>query len=143
MIVAQSGLAKHRPEWHAKSDFEAFIVSPEYKSIAEASIPFIAGPTTPQLFETEASPANSARAPLTAVLRTRIKGQDGVQAAKDIWSDLVQKVQGEAEGISHGPSVNLEEEVYVGVLGWGSREVSSHCSAGVSAWTDSCMRATR
>ena len=92
--------------------------------MAEASMPFMAGPTALQLFETEASPASSAKAPLTAVLRTSIRGQEDAEAAKNVWSDLAKQIGGEAEGIAHGPSVNLDEELYMGVLGWGSMEVS-------------------
>ena len=92
--------------------------------MAGASMPFMAGPTTLQLFETKASPANSAKASLTAVLRTSIKGSENTAAAAKIWTDLAEKIGDEAEGLAHGPSVNLEEELYIGVLGWGSTEVS-------------------
>jgi hypothetical protein len=113
-------------EWHAKSDFEAFLVSSELQSMIGASKAFMAGPPTIQLFETDASPASSATAPLTIIVRTTIKDPGNREAAGKVWSGLVKDIGGEAKGFTHGASVNLEEELYLGVLGWESMEVGSH-----------------
>ena len=85
----------------------------------------MAGPVTLQLFETNVSPASSATAPLTAILRTSIKGSEQKEAVNKVWRELVKDIGGEAEGVTHGASVNLDEELYLGVLGWGSMAVSS------------------
>lgn len=91
-----------------------------------ASKPFMAGPPTIQLFETDASPASSATAPVTAILRTSIKDSSNKEAAERVWNELVKDIGSEAKGVTHGASVNLEEKLYLGVLGWESMEVSSY-----------------
>ena len=105
-------------EWRAMSDFDAFSVSNEYHTMIGATKPFVVGPSKLQMFETNASPFNSATAPLTAVHRTSIKGSESKNAAEKVWADFAKKVGVELKGFAHGVSVNLEEEVYLGLLGW-------------------------
>lgn len=87
--------------------------------------PFAAAPVQPQVFETYAEPMHAYCAPLTEVYRICLENGTKSSIVKEAWGFLVNAINARTptRDIS-GMSVNLEDEIFVAILGWDSTEVS-------------------
>jgi hypothetical protein len=96
-------------------------------------IPHSIAPPVPQLYNTDSEPTKVFGSTLTEVWQVKIgEGSEKVAESREAWKKFVTAVA-EASGSNgteesiQGPSVNLEEKRWVGVLGWESMEVSLKC----------------
>lgn len=96
-------------------------------------MPHSIAPPIPQLYNTDFEPTKVFGSTLTEVWQVKIgEGNEKVVESREAWKKFVNAVA-EASGSNgteesiQGPSVNLEEKRWVGVLGWESMEVSLTC----------------
>ena len=96
-------------------------------------MPHSIAPPVPQLYNTDFEPTKVFGSTLTEVWQVKIgEGNEKVAESREAWKKFVNAVaeasgsKGTEESIQ-GPSVNLEEKRWVGVLGWESMEVSLKC----------------
>lgn len=124
-------LISHLPEWAQYSSFNAFLSSPEYRTFGGDIVPFLAGPAKPQVFETDSGPTACASAPVTEIFRLTLPAsgsESGSGAAEKAWREFVgvleKGAEGSVRGAIGGRSLNLEGEMWVGMVGWENLEVS-------------------
>lgn len=95
--------------------------------------PYATAPPNPQLYETDLGPSEVFASALTEVWEVKVgNGTDAegkVKEARRAWERFV-AVVGNGEGIQ-GTSLNQEERLWIGVLGWESGEVSLVLSFGL------------
>ena len=96
-------------------------------------MPHSIAPPVPQLYNTDFEPTKVFGSTLTEVWQVKIgEGNEKVAESREAWKKFVNAVaeangsKGTEESIQ-GPSVNLEEKRWVGVLGWESMEVNLKC----------------
>ncbi|KAJ5093201.1 hypothetical protein N7456_009062 [Penicillium angulare] len=106
-------------EWVEEASFYSFITSDQFSSFVGMIKPYIQGPPTLQLYNTDLSPKNVAGAPVLEIIRLTISDSEKVKEAQESW-----KVFSEEGGpaVVSGHSLNLEGNVVVGMLGWASTE---------------------
>lgn len=86
----------------------------------------MAGPPTLQLYETSISPKVAAVAPVVEIVRVSITNAESGKVAEKVWESMSQFLtEGHEQriAITFGKSLNLEECVIVGMLGWPNSEV--------------------
>ncbi|KAJ5225325.1 hypothetical protein N7468_006550 [Penicillium chermesinum] len=111
-------------EWNEAASFHNFIGSDKFKEFAGLVKPFVLGPPELQLFETNQSPTEPASSPVVEIYRVSV-ASDKVSEARAAWEDSVQKLNAKAgvkAKLTHGKSLNLQEDVVLGILGWESLE---------------------
>lgn len=126
-------LTSRTPEWDTYSSFTTFLSSPELRSFAGNIKPLLTAPPKPEVYETDGGPAACASAPMTEIFQLQLpaagaESGNGVQAAKKAWGELLGVMEREGKGAMRGAisgrSLNLEGEVWVGMVGWENFEVS-------------------
>ena len=87
--------------------------------------PYAAGPAVPQLYETNASPVSAFSLPLTEVFRVEIPGTEEMKRAKQTWELFETALKSNSKNVQvlNGLSTNLEEKLFLGVIGWKASEV--------------------
>jgi hypothetical protein len=88
----------------------------------------LAEPPKIQLYETNKSPKDAAVAPVVEIVRVSITNAESRKAAEQVWEKMSQfLIEGYERhiAVTYGTSLNLEESVIVGILGWPSFEVST------------------
>lgn len=131
------------PEWNRYSSFTTFLSSPAFRTFGSHIKPLVTEPAKPQLYETDRGPSTCASAPVTEIFQLKLpvsgsesKSEEGVQAVEKAWREFVGVVErcaaagregsgsGLVRGAMGGRSLNLEGQVWVGMLGWESLAVS-------------------
>lgn len=90
-------------------------------------MPFTAEASKPQIYETNNSPVDSAEAPLTEIVRTRVSKTEDRRAAAEAWNTLSPAVKSRSDApvsLTHGHLLNQDEDLYIGVLGYDTKTVS-------------------
>ncbi|KAI5364478.1 hypothetical protein J4E82_011407 [Alternaria postmessia] len=116
-------------EWKDASHFQSFVDSEDFEvTFKSLVIPHSIAPPVPQLYNTDSEPTKVFGSTLTEVWQVKIgEGSEKVAESREAWKKFVTAVA-EASGSNgteesiQGPSVNLEEKRWVGVLGWESME---------------------
>jgi hypothetical protein len=91
--------------------------------------PFLLAPPQPQLYETYLSRLPAFTAPVTEAFRiTKHDNSDEIEKA---WQEMIAALKATPLAISSlsGSSVNLESEMFAGVIGWDSLEVRPKLNA--------------
>lgn len=118
-------------EWENAQDFHDFLASEEFGTFKSHVKQFVSAPAKPEAYETDASPLASFSSPVTEVFRTQF--EDGVRlaAVKTAWVKLVSEIKGELPGLVSvsGTSINLENHVFIGIIGWKGIEVRENALA--------------
>jgi hypothetical protein len=85
--------------------------------------PFLLAPLQPQLYETDLSPLAVFTAPVTEAFR--ITKHDNGDEIENVWQEMTTALKATPLTISSlsGSSVNLESEMFAGVIGWDSIEL--------------------
>ncbi|CAN9265030.1 unnamed protein product [Alternaria alternata] len=117
-------------EWKDASHFQSFVDSEDFEvTFKSLVIPHSIAPPVPQLYNTDSEPTKVFGSTLTEVWQVKIgEGSEKVAESREAWKKFVTAVA-EASGSNgteesiQGPSVNLEEKRWVGVLGWESMEI--------------------
>ncbi|RII05597.1 hypothetical protein CUC08_Gglean010092 [Alternaria sp. MG1] len=116
-------------EWGDASHFQSFVDSEDFEVTFKSLVmPHSIAPPVPQLYNTDFEPTKVFGSTLTEVWQVKIgEGNEKVAESREAWKKFVNAVaeangsKGTEESIQ-GPSVNLEEKRWVGVLGWESME---------------------
>ncbi|RYO36086.1 hypothetical protein AA0111_g2751 [Alternaria arborescens] len=116
-------------EWGDASHFQSFVDSEDFEVTFKSLVmPHSIAPPVPQLYNTDFEPTKVFGSTLTEVWQGKIgEGNEKVAESREAWKKFVNAVaeangsKGTEESIQ-GPSVNLEEKRWVGVLGWESME---------------------
>lgn len=86
------------------------------------------GPPTLQLFETNESPKDAASAAVVEIIRVGVSNPKDTEASLQAWgkiSRFLASKEGFQAHVTYGKSLNLEEEIVVGIIGWLSFDVRS------------------
>lgn len=114
-------------EWEEAENFYAFFGSPEFQAFGAQVKPLATAPPQPQIYDTDLSPIAAFSSHLTEVFRIKI-GNDGndLDAVREAWGAFVAAIEIHLPGLPSlsGTSLNLEEELFLGVVGWEGFEVS-------------------
>ena len=88
--------------------------------------PLLNGPPTLQLFDTNVSPKDIGLAPVIEIISVSIQSPEAAGTAVKAWNTISQVVIEERSKnhVLHGTSTNLENSLFVGIVGWASPEVS-------------------
>ncbi|KAH9206235.1 hypothetical protein DL95DRAFT_469797 [Leptodontidium sp. 2 PMI_412] len=131
-LVLKNGVdvsADFRPclglEWEKPDHFYAVLTSEEFKAFGSVVKPYSAGPPNTQLYETNLGPSEVFGSALTEVWQVRVgDGFEREEAARGAWKRFMSAI-GEASAVKRiqGASLNQQEKLWIGVLGWESNEV--------------------
>lgn len=88
--------------------------------------PLLNGPPTLQLFDTNVSPKDIGLAPVIEIISVSIQSPEAAGTAVKAWNTISQVVIEERSKnhVLHGTSTNLDNSLFVGIVGWASPEVS-------------------
>ncbi len=86
------------------------------------------------MYETDGGPVSCASAPVTEIFQIQLPAASGAESGKDVqaaekaWRELLGVMERGGEGAMRGAiggrSLNLEGEVWLGIVGWENFEVS-------------------
>jgi hypothetical protein len=112
-------------EWQAESNFHDFIKSKDFESFAVNFKPLAAGPPQLQVFETDQGPGAVFSSRLTEAFRVNIGDSKKAAEAQHVWKFFTGALERKVQGIKSisGTSLNLEEKLFVGIIGWEGAEV--------------------
>ncbi|KAF3384572.1 hypothetical protein F1880_001798 [Penicillium rolfsii] len=116
-------------EWHDASHFNSFVDSENFQKFKVFVTPHSIAPPVPQLYNTDLGPNEVFRSALTEAWQVKIGESDEKLAeTKKAWEKFVGAIadaggQKKNDDSIQGPSLNLEEKKWVGVVGWESSEV--------------------
>jgi hypothetical protein len=84
------------------------------------------GPATLQLFDTNVGPRDAASSPIVEIIRTSISNSENVDASLKTWEKLsghLARKDGYQASVAYGKSLNLENDVVAGIIGWQGSKV--------------------
>ena len=113
-------------EWENPQSFYDFVASNNFKAFGAKLKPFALSPPALQIYETNTSPLEAFSSPVTAVTRIRVENDQKLEDVRTSWGCLIDALRskfGNVVSLS-GPSLNLEEKMFLGVIGWKTLEVS-------------------
>jgi hypothetical protein len=99
----------------------------DFKDFIGAVKPLVTGAPQPQLYETDLSPVKAFESPLTEIFRIPIgSGGNDLSDVRKAWDEFVAVILEQESGVLSlsGTSLNLEERLFLGILGWPSVDVS-------------------
>ncbi|KAL5314271.1 hypothetical protein ACEPPN_018696 [Leptodophora sp. 'Broadleaf-Isolate-01'] len=142
-LVLENGVdvsADFRPciglEWEKPDHFYAVLTGEGFKAFGSVVKPYSAGPPNTQLYETDLGPSEVFGSALTEVWQVRVgDGFEREEAARGAWKRFISAI-GEVSAVKRiqGASLNLQEKLWSGVLGWESNEVSLVCKDEEDSW---------
>jgi hypothetical protein len=112
-------------EWVTEENFHSFLTNEDFRNFGAMIKPLAAAKPQPQLYKTTTSPQAVFGAAVTEVFRVKIPSGAQLAIVTAAWERLIAATKasnGIVETLS-GTSLNLEEELFVGVLGWSSLDV--------------------
>jgi hypothetical protein len=113
-------------EWTEEAAFDSFLSSDDFTAFTSPIKPLAAGPAELQLFDTDLGPSQVMSAPLAEIFRLQLKDdENSIAVAKNAWKELVNTISSCVPVIC-GTSLNLQERVFIGAIGWKSLEVCGH-----------------
>ncbi|KAJ5190982.1 uncharacterized protein N7498_009967 [Penicillium cinerascens] len=108
-------------EWNEADSFHAFVGSEQFGAFAASIRHLVTGPPTLQLFETNESPKEAASAAVVEIIRVGVSNSKDTEASLQAWrkiSHFLASKEGAQAHVTFGKSLNLEEEIFVGIIGW-------------------------
>ncbi|KAJ5156814.1 hypothetical protein N7492_009617 [Penicillium capsulatum] len=113
-------------EWKEEAAFHSFVTGQQFATFASTVRHLLNGPPTLQLFDTNVSPKDIGLAPVMEVIRVPIQSPEAAGTAVKVWKTISQVVmeEGSKNHVLHGTSTNLENSLFVGIVGWASPEES-------------------
>jgi hypothetical protein len=113
-------------EWENPDALQKVLDSDRFKTFGATVVkPYAAGPAVPQLYETNASPVYAFSSPLTEIFRVEIPGTEEMKRAKQTWKLFETALKSNSKDVQvlSGLSMNLEEKLFLGAIGWKASEV--------------------
>ncbi|KAF7713830.1 Uncharacterized protein PECH_000821 [Penicillium ucsense] len=127
-------------EWDKMESFTTFIKTSRVTDFAKSVGHLFTGPPRPQVFQTNISTKNAARALSLDIFRLQVQGLEAAASAIRIWDGIysyLKKQHGEDVIVSYGRSQNLEDELVVGFIAWQRPESAGSQDAKLDAmWTE-------
>ncbi|KAG4416722.1 hypothetical protein IFR04_010124 [Cadophora malorum] len=112
-------------EWEQASDFTSLLTTSGFGTFKSMVQPYATAPPNPQLYETDFGPREVLARALTEVWQVKVgdetDAEEKVEKARKVWGVFVDAV-GKGTRIQ-GTSLNQEERLWIGVLGWESSEI--------------------
>jgi hypothetical protein len=110
-------------EYKDPADFYNVVNSDDFKGFAEMIKPIATAKPIPEVYETDVSPKEVFTSPVSEIFRIKIHGDQAKEtAARAEWENFMKTLNGK-KALS-GVSINLEERLFLGIVGWESFEVS-------------------
>lgn len=112
-------------EWQSESNFLDFVKSKEFGSFAASVKPYATVPAQLQVFETDQGPNAVLSSRLMEVFRVSINDSERASQAQHVWKFFTGALESKVHGIESisGTSLNLEDKLLVGIIGWKGSEV--------------------
>ncbi|KAL2065992.1 hypothetical protein VTL71DRAFT_2063 [Oculimacula yallundae] len=120
-------------EWRTAEHFTTLITSEQFSDFIELVKPHSVAKPNPQLYETDVGPADAFGSAFTEVWQVKVGDENGrEEEAKMAWKKFLAVVGSEVKSLQ-GTSLNQEEKLWVGILGWVSMEAREKalCSSAV------------
>lgn len=114
-------------EWETAQHFHDFLATPQFQAFGAQVKPFATAPPQPQIFETDLSPSTVFSSPLTEVFRIGIgSGGNNLDVVREAWKAFIAATEISLPGLPSlsGTSLNLDQELFLGVVGWAGVDVS-------------------
>lgn len=115
-------------EWEKAEHFYALLASEGFKSFGAVAKPHSLAPPNPQIYDTDLSPSDVFGSALTEMWQVKI-GEGSDEEARGAWKEFVDAAGGMKT--IQGTSLNQPEKLWIGVLGWESKEVRLNLSLDV------------
>jgi hypothetical protein len=115
-----------RIEWKDAASFHAIYPESEiFEAFKLAVRPYAARPALPELFESDSQSLLCISATVTQIIKAPIS--DGLKKG---WKELEECIK-EAGAVEvsfwSGTGIEADKGIFLGLIGWGSLEVSLHC----------------
>ncbi|PQE20558.1 hypothetical protein CJF30_00001900 [Rutstroemia sp. NJR-2017a BBW] len=109
-------------EYKDPADFYNLISSDEFlNDVGQMLKSFATARTVPGIYESDVSPKEVFTSPVSEVFRIKIHGDQAKEAtARAEWENFTKKLNGKK--VLSGVSINLEERLFLGIVGWESLE---------------------
>jgi len=112
-------------EWETAQDFIDFFTGETFKPFATSAIkPLATAPAIPEVYATEKRPAEVFSSSITEVYRIRYGDETKLNLARTTWAEFtaaVKELEPEVPCLE-GVSINLEEKIHLGMVGWNGLE---------------------
>ncbi|PQE22430.1 hypothetical protein CJF31_00001323 [Rutstroemia sp. NJR-2017a BVV2] len=111
-------------EYKDPADFYNLINSDEFSNdVGQMLKSFATARTVPGIYETDVSPKEVFTSPVSEIFRIKIHGDQAKETtARAEWENFTKTLNGKK--VLSGVSINLEERLFLGIVGWESFEVS-------------------
>ena len=116
-------LLSFRKEWESHEEFKSFLSSHDFETFIGQVGPLLTEPAIPQLFKTDLTVRHVPALPVTEIIRLRA---DPHYPRDSAWKLLIASIEthsGHAHPSVCGHSVNVEEELWLGIVAWDSLAV--------------------
>ncbi|KAH6718280.1 hypothetical protein BKA61DRAFT_670692 [Leptodontidium sp. MPI-SDFR-AT-0119] len=107
-------------KWEKAEHFYALLASEGFKSFGAVAKLHSLAPPNPQIYDTDLRPSDVFGTALTEVWQVKI-GEGSDEEARGAWKEFVDAAGGMKT--IQGTSLNQPEKLWIGVLGWESKEV--------------------
>ncbi|PQE28709.1 hypothetical protein CJF32_00003911 [Rutstroemia sp. NJR-2017a WRK4] len=108
-------------EYKDPADFYNVISSDEFKAFGQILKPFATARPTPEVYDTDLSPKELFTSPVSEIFRIKISGDQAEETtARAEWENFTKTLNGKK--VLSGVSINLEERLFLGIVGWESIE---------------------
>ena len=107
----------------------------QFKKFVATIEDWIDAPATVQYHKMSAGVEEFGKAGVPEVVQVVVRNEDDVVKADSAWAQIAGAVGGAAAEPVYGKSINLEEDVFTGLLGWSSFEVCMRNDALVNRLT--------
>ncbi|TAQ88379.1 hypothetical protein B7494_g3293 [Chlorociboria aeruginascens] len=107
-------------EWEKEDNLYALLAGEDFKAFGGQAKSYFTRPPQPELYKTDISPVAAFSSAATEVFRIKIEDETKIEKAQQAWESLIatiRKTTPEIEALS-GPSLNLKEPLFVGIIGW-------------------------
>lgn len=113
-------------EWTSLASFEKFLASPELKEFGGILKPLFTASPSIEVYKTDVGTLVSFAKPITEIIRVKLADESKIPAAEQAWqrrAHLTALARG-SNPYAFGPSANLDENIFCGIVGWDSMEVN-------------------
>ncbi|KAJ5579796.1 uncharacterized protein N7459_005781 [Penicillium hispanicum] len=118
-------------EWKDEASFHAFFNGEQFAKFRAMVGHLLTGPPALQLYNTNVSPKVCGLAPVVEIIRVPVSDAESVKAAERAWeglSEFLVEQPANKGTVTYGKSLNLEGELFAGIIGWASAEDRSEIS---------------
>ncbi|MCJ1443523.1 MAG: hypothetical protein MMC23_004021 [Stictis urceolatum] len=112
-------------EWNDMQTALRCLQLEQFKKFVATIEDWIDAPATVQYHKMSAGVEEFGKAGVPEVVQVVVRNEDDVVKADSAWAQIAGAVGGAAAEPVYGKSINLEEDVFTGLLGWSSFEARS------------------